>query len=79
MRAALLTLLLLASLGASVARAQDEDAGAQRTRTRVIRPPEGSLRRGVIPSPDWAVYVGGGLIVAAAAGALAYRVGKKRR
>lgn len=79
MRRLLLGLSLALAVLVSPAAAQEEDAGAARTRTRVIRPPEGSLRRGAFPVPGWVLYVGGGLVVAAAGGALAYRIRKSRR
>jgi hypothetical protein len=73
--------VLIALLGASpaIAGAQDEDAGAVRVVVHVERPPEGSARRGLLPAPDWALYVGGGLGVAAAGGALAWRLARSRR
>ncbi|MCA9611068.1 MAG: hypothetical protein KC619_35985 [Myxococcales bacterium] len=69
-------LLLIALLGAmpASAAAQDEDAGAVTVEVHTERPPEGSLRRGVVPAPSWALYAGGGLLVAAAAGALGWRL-----
>ena len=74
---ALLFFLLVGGLAvASTTLAQD--AGPLRFRTRVERPPEGSLRRGPLSVPGWVVYAGGGLIVVAAAGALAWRIRRDR-
>lgn len=75
-----LGLVALLGFGVGVARAQDEsEAPTERVHTRVVRPPEGSLRRGPWPVPGWVPYAGGGLVLAAAAGALAYRARKSRR
>ena len=76
MRALVITLLLLASAPAA---AQEPDAGVTRVRTRVVRPPEGSMRRGSLPVPGWLVYLGGGVVVLGAGAALAWRLGRKKR
>ena len=76
MRALLLIAAL--SLAPAIAIAQP-DAGAARIRTHEERPPEGSLRRGLVGLPRWAVYALGAVIAAGAAGALAHRVARSRR
>lgn len=69
-----------AAFPAASAHAQeDADAGKVRVRTRVVRPPEGSMRRGNLPVPSWLVYALGGLIVVGAGGVLAWRVARKKR
>jgi len=75
------TLLLIAALFVlpSVAVAQETDAETRSVRIHEERPPEGSLRRGIFPVPDWAVMLAGGLVAAAAAGVLGYRVARSRR
>ena len=77
MRWLVLTALLTAL--PAVALAQDEDAGAVTVEVHTERPPEGSLRRGLVPAPAWLLYVGGGLVVAAAGGALVWRMARTRR
>ena len=76
-----LVLALLASLALPAPlRAQEApDAGAVIVRSHVERPPEGSLRRGSLDVPGWVVLLGGGAVAALAAGALAYRLGRRRR
>ncbi len=76
----LLLIALLALLPAGAA-AEDEDAGAVTVTVHTERPPEGSLRRGIVPAPGWALYLGGGALVAAAATALLVRIvwSKSRR
>lgn len=73
-------LLLIATLFAlpAIVSAQ-EDAGPARVRIHVERPPEGTLRRGVYPVPAWLVYLGGGLVVAGAAGVLVYRIARSTK
>ncbi|HEY8430910.1 MAG TPA: hypothetical protein VIL20_21170 [Sandaracinaceae bacterium] len=78
MARALATAALVALLCAAPATAQ-QDAGAPALRVRVVRPPEGSMRRGILPVPDWAVYAAGGLLAAVAAGVLAWRTSTRRR
>ncbi|HJL20305.1 MAG TPA: hypothetical protein RMH99_31855 [Sandaracinaceae bacterium LLY-WYZ-13_1] len=74
-------LLWAGALAATPAGAQDEapDAGAVVVRRHVERPPEGSMRRGPVPVPGWAVWICGGLIVAGSAGALAWRLKRSGR
>ncbi len=67
----------LVALFAVAALARAQDAGVVAPRVRVVRPPEGSLRRGPIVAPAWAVGLGGGLVVVAAAGALAWRASRR--
>jgi hypothetical protein len=55
------------------------DAGAVEVRTRVERPPEGSMRRGALPVPAWGVWVCGGLVVAGALAALGWRLRRSAR
>lgn len=64
----------MAVLWLAVARsvAQEPPSPAS-TEVEVIRPPEGSLRRGRFAVPDWAVYAAGGLLGAAAVAALVLR------
>ena len=63
----------------SVAAAQETDAGARSVRIHEERPPEGSMRRGFFPAPDWAVVLAGSLVAAGAAGVLTYRLVRSRR
>lgn len=72
-------LVLAIAVVASTSHAQ-EPAGADEV--RVVRPPEGSLRRGRLAVPDFAVYAVGGTLTALAAGALivrSWRSGRRRR
>lgn len=56
------------------------DAGApQVVSTRVVRPPEGSMRRGALPVPEWAVWVGASVVILGAALGLGYRLGRSKR
>lgn len=77
MRTMLLALCLMAIPAAGAA--QEADAGRVIVEVHAERPPEGSMRRGLVPAPDWVLYVGGGLLVAVAAGALAFRLARGRR
>jgi len=77
MRSVLLAFCLMATPAAGAA--QEADAGRVTVEVHTERPPSGSLRRGLVPAPDWLLYVGGGLLVAAAAGALAFRLARGRR
>lgn len=70
-------LFVLLALAAPAA-AQDEAEPAA-PRVRVVRPPEGSMRRGVLPAPEWVFYVCGGWMLAAAAGVLVWRSVTRRR
>lgn len=70
-------LLVLFALAAPAA-AQDEAEPPAR-RVHVVRPPEGSMRRGVLPAPEWAFYACGGWMLAAAAGVLVWRSVTRRR
>ncbi len=79
MARALVTCALVALLAvAALARAQDSDAGVMATRARVVRPPEGSLRRGRLPLPGWAVGLTGGALSLGAAGWLIWRASRRR-
>ncbi len=61
-------------LGSMVACAQDATAEAPGGReVRVVRPPEGSIRRGVLLVPAWTVYLVGGTLTVLAAGAVLAR------
>ncbi len=77
--AAIFAFALFAAM--TVASAQDEDAGAPEpeVRERIVRPPEGSLRRGSFGVPEWAVYAGAGVLVAIAGGALILRLAGRAR
>ena len=77
MRAIVLGFVL--SLAASSVSAQEGEPPVPAVRTRVERPPEGSMRRGRWGVPSWAVYLGGGLVVASAAGVLARRMLRARK
>jgi hypothetical protein len=77
-RALLACLLVALFAAAAIAHAQEADAGGPVTRVRVIRPPEGSLRRGRVQVPGWVLGLGGGAIVVAAAGALVWRASRRR-
>ena len=61
------------------AQAAAPDAGVARVRTTVERAPEGSLRRGVLAVPGWAIWVTASLVIAGAALGLAIRIGRGRR
>ncbi|MCB9591240.1 MAG: hypothetical protein H6719_00795 [Sandaracinaceae bacterium] len=77
MRWLVLTALLTALPAAAFA--QDEDAGAVTVEVHTERPPAGSMRRGLVPAPGWVLYLGGGLLVVAAGGGLAWRLARARR
>jgi len=77
MRSMLLAFILMAIPAAGAA--QEPDAGRVTVEVHTERPPEGSMRRGLVPAPDWVLYVGGALLVAAAAGALGYRLARGRK
>lgn len=79
MARALLTALLLTILAVAAPALAQDDAGVPAPRVRVVRPPEGSMRRGPLPAPEWVVYAVGGAIVSAAAGFLAWRSLSRRR
>lgn len=61
---------LFAALGAPLAGAQEPAPPV-----RVVRPPEGSLRRGALPVPGWIALAGG----AALAGAAGYSIFRASR
>ena len=61
------------------AHAQDAGAEAVRTVVQVERAPEGSMRRGALPVPEWAVWAGASIIILGAAVALGYRIGRSKR
>jgi len=72
--------LLLATLAAPLAsQAQAASAGASAPQVRTVRPPEGSLRRGALPVPEWVAIAGGSALALAAAGALILRSRSGRR
>lgn len=77
MRAIVLGFVML--LAASSVSAQESEPPTPTVRTRVERPPEGSMRRGHWGVPSWAVYLGGSLVVASAAGVLARRMRRAKK
>jgi hypothetical protein len=58
---------------------QAPDAGAPAPHVRTVRPPEGSLRRGALPVPEWVAIAAGATLAIAAAGALLLRSRSSRR
>lgn len=68
---------LVALLGSVASASRAEDAGVVEPRVRVVRPPEGSLRRGALAVPGWGVGVAGGTLVLAAAGVLVWRASRR--
>ncbi len=78
MARALRVAFFLASL-ALAAPALAQDGGAPQPVVRVVRPPEGSMRRGALPAPEWAVYACSGAMIVAAAGVLVWRTLTRRR
>lgn len=74
-----LMLSVLATPLAGAAQTEDADAGATVVRTIAERPPEGSLRRGALPVPAWAVWVAASVVVLGAALGLGYRLGRSKR
>ncbi len=78
------SLFLFAPILAQGALAQDTADGSSpgphvTVEVHTERPPEGTLRRGRLAAPAWAVYVGAGGLLVAAAGALAVRLRRGRR
>lgn len=47
-------------------------------RVRVVRPEEGSWRRGVLPVPGWVPLAAGAVVVIAAAGLLVWRARRSK-
>jgi hypothetical protein len=71
--AAMIAVFFSVMAASAAAQSSDADAGPVSVRVRVLRPPQGSMRRGVLPAAEWAVYAGGGALVLCAAGWLVWR------
>ncbi|MBX3276266.1 MAG: hypothetical protein KF729_38795 [Sandaracinaceae bacterium] len=73
-------LVLIAALCApGFAGVANADAGAEHVVVHTERPPEGSLRRGLLAVPGWTLYVGGAALALAAGGVLVWRLARSRR
>ncbi len=79
MRRALSSAVLFVLLALAAPAAAQDEAEPAPPRVRVVRPPEGSMRRGVLPAPEWVFYACGGWMLAAAAGVLVWRSVTRRR